>query len=154
MPGNQVLVGGLFLTDGYQTTISFSGGGFDLGVIFLEKEVQPPALNGGGGIEVTTMRNQVVRTKAHKNLYQLDDLTLQVSYAPESYEAIAGIININGLWTVNFPDGSLLSFFAWLDTFTPAALKEGEFPLAEIKVIVSNINENGIESVYTFESAT
>ena len=44
--------------------------------------------------------------------------------------------------------------FAWLDTFTPAALKEGEFPLAEIKVIVSNINENGIESVYTFESAT
>jgi len=128
-----------FLTDGYQTLISFSAFPVFVPQSVKEKEVQPPDLDGMGEIDTTTMRNLRFRTKQPKHLITLGDVKLRVQYDPQAYsEIVDNILNTNAQWTITFPDASTLTFYAWLDKFVPDSLKEGEFPLADIIIHCSN----------------
>lgn len=135
----------MFLYDGQSTLISFAVAP----AIFLrEKEVQVPAYDMGGPIDTTTMRNTVMRTKAPKSLLDLGDMTIQANYDPAVLTTLLANMGVNGLITVTFPDAAVETFYGYIDKFTPAALKEGEFPLAEVKVVATNrVPVTGIESL-------
>jgi hypothetical protein len=126
-----------FLTDGYSTLVRFDKAP---AVLFRQKEVQPPGLDSGGPIETTTMGTMRFRTNWPKSLITITEMTLQVQWDPIVYTTIvqllmgpAGV----GYIRVQLPDGNRFNFIGFLDKFTPSQHKEGDFALAEAKIVPS-----------------
>lgn len=143
-----------FLNDGFSTTITFGLAAIPTVFQVKEKTVTPPGMSGGGPIDITTMRNISLRTKSPKHLQQMDDMALTVAYDPAAYVvAFATLINVNQLINVNFPDGSLLQFFGYLNEFKPQEHREGEQPLANLAIICTNIDTVGDEADPVFTAA-
>lgn len=140
-----------FMHDGFSTIISVWTNGQPINL--KEREVQPPDLDGGGEIDTTTMRNVRWRTKAPKSLWTLGDLTVQVQYDPIAYQQLLPWVNVITYFTVVFPTGQWIGFYGWIDKFTPPSHKEGEFPVAELKVHCSNTDANGNEWAPHYEDA-
>jgi hypothetical protein len=123
------------LDDGYQSLITFAA---DPTVLFYEKEVTPPAVEGGGLIEITTQQNSVWRTRAPKSLLTLGEAGLVVAYDPGVYPEIIALINVITWITHTMPDNSTLGYYGWLDNFVAGAHVEGEQPTADCTIIPSN----------------
>lgn len=135
------------LTDGFNTTITFPGAG----VTFIEKEVTPPGLDGGGPIDLTAMRNVRWRTMNPKALITLTKMDLKSRWDPVIYSTIVASMNVNQTVVLNFPTltnapARKLTFWGWLNKFQPESLKEGEDPLADMEVFPSNHNAAGVET--------
>lgn len=131
------------LDDGHSTRVSFAS---DPTVLFYEKTVTPPGIDGGGAIDTTTMLNTTYRTKSPKALIDVSDSSMTVAYDPECYPEILALVNVNNLITVTFPDGDTVAFYGWLDKFTPGENTEGEQPTADIEIVASNVNASGVET--------
>ena len=142
----------LRLDDGFSTTITLTT---PATVKFYEKTVTPPAIDGGGPNDTTTMRNVAWRTKAPKKLKTLTQSQTTVAYDPEVYDNILAALNLNQSIDIDFPDGSRLTFFGWIDKFTPGEVTEGEQPTATIVIEISNQDAAGAEiaPVYTTASS-
>ena len=136
------------IDDGFSTTISFA----DVpSVLFWEKEVTPPSVEGGGENDTTTMRNTAWRTKSPKQLKTLGESSFSAAYDPAVYDQIVDeLINVNQLITITFADGATLVFWGWLDSFTPGAAVEGEQPEADVTIIASNQNVSKVEVAPNF----
>lgn len=120
------------LRDGYATLITIAA----LPAVKLyEREVTPPALDGGGPIETASMRHTTWRTKDPKTLKGLGDLVATVMYATIAYNQINGIINTPGSFTIRWPDGATLQFYGYVDKFTPSGHSEGNLPTATITIV-------------------
>lgn len=170
----------MLLTDGYPTILAVGnnqtvsgGGSFGAAVLAILnglpntplpntaffyrcREVQPPDVDGGGPIEVSSMNNILVRTKVHKHLYSLGVITAHVEWDPADYPALMTPpkdLNVNLAMAIVFPDLSILTFWAWIDKFTPTSHKEGELPTAEMKIEISNLTSAGVESPGIFTAA-
>lgn len=128
------------MTDGYQTLITFNA---DSSIKLYEKSVTPPGVVGGGAIDVTTQQTSTWREKASKSLKELGNASLNVAWDPAVYPEIISIINVIDLITVTFPDASALSFYGWLDEFTPGEMVEGEQPTADCTIIPSQRQSDG-----------
>lgn len=128
------------------------------------KELHPPEVDGGGGIDTTVMANGVMRTMAPKSLLTFGKLSMLCQYDPGVYgqffpaafaaavgvvpagtaaviapgNPFGGFINVIGVFTVLFPDGATFVFNGWINKFTPSNHKEGDFPTAEVEIIPSN----------------
>jgi hypothetical protein len=135
------------LDDGYSTTISLGGSSL------YEKEVTPPGIDGGGGIDTSTMRNTAWRTQTPMSLKTLTNASFTAAYDPAAYTSLLSAVNVNQEITVTFPDGATLVFWGWLNTFTPNPLVEGEQPTAECEIIPSNQNDQGAEADPVFTAA-
>lgn len=135
------------LTDGFSTIINMP----QAGITLFEKEVTPPAVDGGGPNDTTTMRNTNWRTKQPKRLKTLSEMKGKVAYDPAFYNTVVANVNVNQALSVRFSDGSRIGFWGWIDKFTPDAIKEGEQPTAEITIQCSNQDNGGFEQppVYT-----
>jgi len=131
------------IDDGFSTTMAFAE---EPSVLFWEKEVTPPGVEGGGANDTTTMRNTAFRTKAPKKLKSMSDSTITAAYDPAVYDQIWTMLNVNQLITLTFADGSTLAFWGWIDDFKPGAAKEGEQPTAELTIICSNQNDSLVET--------
>ena len=136
------------LRDGHPTTIAFAN--FP-SVLFWEKTVTPPGIEGGGENDTTTMRNSVWRTRQPKKLKTLSNSTFTAAYDPAVYEDILDMIQDNQLITVTFSDGATLAFWGWVDSFVAGEIREGEQPMATITIIPSNEDDdaNEVAPVYT-----
>lgn len=130
------------IDDGFATLIAFAD---NPTVLFWEKEVTPPGVEGGGANDTTTMRNTAWRTRAPKQLKTLSECSFTAAYDPAVYDDIISMLNNNQLITITFPDDSTLAFWGWLDKFTPGRIVEGEQPTAEITIVPSNQNDSGTE---------
>jgi len=139
------------IDDGYQTLVSFAA---DPTVLFYEKTVTPPGVDGGGEVDTTTMLNSTWRTRNPKALITLSNGSMTVAYDPACYPEIVALANVNTLITVTFPDGSTLAFWGWLNSFTPGENTEGEQPTAEIEVVPSNQNDSGVETAPVHAAAS
>jgi len=126
------------MDDGFPTKITFSGAGSQVDVYLFEKEVTPPGFTGGGAIDTTTMRNETFRTKLPKSLIDTSPCSFTGAYDTSLYTEILTAINVNQEIVVTFPDDSTLTFWGWVDEFTPNALVEGEQPTASVTIIPSN----------------
>ena len=123
----------LIQEDGFSTIIEIDG---VTELRFEEQEVTPPGLSAGGKINTTTMRSTGGwRTAAAKKMKSLEDMSLKVAWATAAYTVIMGVIGIPKMFTVTFPDGATLEFWAILDEFKPGAQKEGEQPTADITIV-------------------
>ena len=128
------------MNDGYSTTLSFSNAGSQIDVYLYEKEVTPPGYSGGGANEASTMRNTTWRTNLPKSLITLTPVSVVGAYDPDVYGEILEAINVNQEIVLTFPDASTLTFWGWIDEFTPNPMVEGEQPTANLTVIPSNWN--------------
>src|SRR3990172_6603227 len=123
------------MDDGFATLITFSE---DSSVQMWEKEVTPPGVSGGGENDTSTMHNTAWRTKAPKGLISLSECSFTAAYDPAVFDEIVAMANVNQELTITFPDNSTLTFWGWLDEFTPNASVEGEQPTAAVNIIPSN----------------
>lgn len=126
---------GKMLEDGFSTKIAFNR---DPDVSLWEKTVQPPGVDGGDAIEISTMHNTVWRTMAARSLKTLTDSTLTAAYDPVVYNQVVQLINAEGSVTCHFPDGSKLDFFGYLKSFEPQDHAEGEHPEASVTIVCTN----------------
>lgn len=130
------------LDDGFSTIITLE----NLPTVkMFEKEVTPPGYTAGGPIETTTMRNTEWRTASPRQLKTLSQVSATVAYATEIVPLVRDEIGVNQLITVTFPDASMVSFFGWIESFTPAQHKEGDQPTAAVVIHPSNRNSAGAE---------
>lgn len=133
-----------FFEDGYQTLISFSA---NPAVLLKEKSVTPPGWDGGDAIDITTMRNTDLRTFALRKLRTLTESTFNAAFAAGTYSDLAAMINVNQEITITFPEGSSITFWGGLRTFTPGEFVEGEQPTAECAITPTNKNAAGVETL-------
>lgn len=131
------------IDDGFATLITFAN---YPSVALWEKEVTPPGISGGGANDTTTMRNTAWRTRSPKQLKTLSDASGVYAYDPASYTDLIAMINENQQITITFADAQTLTFWGWLDEFTPARAVEGEQPTAEATIVPSNQNASGVET--------
>lgn len=125
------------MDDGYQTLITIEN---LPSVKIYEKEVTPAGLSGGGPIDTTTMRNSAYRTAAPKSLISLTPMNLTVAYASDAYEDIMAQINVNQEIVLTWPDGATLTFYGYIDAFTPGNNVEGEQPTAAMTLVPTLTN--------------
>jgi hypothetical protein len=135
------------MKDGFSTIITLEN---IPTVKLFEKEVTPPQISMGGGIDTTTMRNTGWRTMAAKSLKTLGKVAVTAAYATIAIDSILAQIGINQQITITYPDGSTVSFFGFLDEFTPGQHKEGDQPTAALSIQPTNIDadddsESGLE---------
>lgn len=126
---------GIKLEDGFRTLIAFAEAP---DVCLFEKQVTPPGVDGGDAIDITDMHNEEWRTFASRALKSLTSGSMTVHYDPDAYESILGLINVVGWISVHFPDGKILNFVGFLQTFAPGALVEGNPPEATCSFTPTN----------------
>ena len=127
------------IDDGFSTTI-------ELGLTKLyEKTVTPPGVEGGGETPTSTMLNTTWRTRSPKKLITLTPCSFVAAYDPAVYDEIIANLNVNQEIVLTFADSSTLTFWGWLDVFTPNDVAEGAQPTANCTIIPSNQNAEGAE---------
>lgn len=142
---------GDMLEYGYQTLIAFAA---DADIDLWEKSVQPPGVDVGDAIDITTQHNDTWRTSAPRALLTLMPISITVAYDPAVYDQIIAIIGDNGWITIHFPDGSTLDFVGFLKSFVPGELSEdGGHPTATCEIVPTNVlTGTETEPVYTAPS--
>lgn len=128
---------GIALGDGYSTKIAFAA---DDNISFFEKTVKPPGIDGGDGIEVSTMHNTTFHTMRPRSLVRITQSTIVAAYDPSVLNEILALVNVETDITVHFPDGDTFDFFGYLQTFEPQDHAEGSQPEANITITPTNID--------------
>lgn len=136
------------LNDGFSTTITLDGG-----TVLKVKELTPPPVVAGGEIDVSTMENATWRTRHPKSLKTLSPMTFVAAYEAIAYSTLVAQVGVNQDIVVTFPDNSTLTFWGWVDEFTPNRHTEGEQPTAEVTIIPSNLDANKNEIAPAFVGA-
>jgi len=126
---------GIKLDDGHQTLITFEA---DPDIELWEKSVTPPGIDGGDGVDTTTMHNTTYRTMSPRSLFTLTPMTTTMAYDPVFYTRALDLINVETTVTITFPDGSTLSFYGFLKSFEPGELAEGAQPTASVSIVPTN----------------
>jgi len=122
-------------------------------VIAKEKGVTPPSIEGGGKIDITTMRNSDVRTFYPKQLYTMGDGSVTVAWDPLLYGEMQSVIGVNQTITITFPDDTTLEYWGTLDGFAPNEQVEGEQPTAVLTIIATNLNDSDEETEPTWPTS-
>lgn len=128
---------GIKLKDGYSTRIAFS---LNASIELWIKTVTPPPLDGGDPIDQTTMHNLLWRTKAPRSLIDTGVMAVKCAYDPNVYSSLQALLNSPGTVTVQFPDGSTVSFFAYLSKAEPQEVSDGSQPEINITVVPTNFD--------------
>lgn len=131
----RVEASGILLEDGFSSLITFAG---DPNLSLWEKTVQPPGIEGGDAIEISTMFNSTWRTFSARSLKTLTEHSLTAAYDPIVYDEIVSIINLETTVTVAWPDGSTLAFYGFLRNFEPQPMEEGSQPEANCSIVPTN----------------
>ena len=132
----------LRLDDGFATYITFAN---LPSLLVYEKEVNPPGMSANGPIDTTTMRNTAWRTMAPKALKTMPQIQATVAYATSAIDDLFSQVGVNQPIIVTFPDNSTVSFWGWIEEFTPGTNVEGEQPTATLTVQPSLRNDDGDE---------
>lgn len=140
------------MPDGFRTLINFQ---FMGNVNFAEVHVKPLGLDGRGPIDTTSMRNLRYITKWPKQLVDLTPIQADCQWNPV---LLAGlklfVLNINQFITITMPNGSIFGFYGWLDKAEPQPQKEGEVPIIQFTIVVSNMTYNAGTGLVTEFSPT
>lgn len=132
-----------------------------------EVSVQPPGIDAGEAIDVSTMHNKHWHTKHAKKLLDMGECSLSCGYDPRCYQDIMNVCGLNTVITVTFPPGEpadndpntppvgdQLAFYGYLRSFKPTGLKMGEFPLADVVLQPTNMDDSGAEQAPVWSSGT
>jgi len=124
------------LADGFSTRVVFSA---NTTIELYIKTITPPGLDGGAGVDQTTMHNTLWKTKAPRSLIEVTDASFKAAYDPNLYTSILALLNSKtGSVTYWFSDGSAIAFWAYLMKFQPAEVSEGTQPEADVSIVHTN----------------
>ena len=138
--------------EGFKTVIAFS---LNAAIEFWEKEITPVGYDGGEGVDQTTMLNTSWHTKFPRTLINIPDITVNAAWSAHLYTDILALINKQGSCTITFPNGDTLAFYAYISSFIPGQVTEGAMPMANIKIVVTNLDPvNLVEVGPLFTAAT
>ncbi len=127
---------GIKLDEGFSTKIAFSR---LAAASFWEKTVQPPGVDNGEPVDITTMHNIAWRTRNPRVLKDLTPHTTKAAYDPNFYNQIVNtLVGAKGSVTVRFPDGSTLDYYGYLQKFEPDQIEEGKQPEATLTIVPTN----------------
>ncbi len=138
------------MDDGFSTLITLHN---IPSIKIYEKEVTPPGISAGGAIDTTTMRSTAWRTMSPRKLKSLTAVAATVAFASSAIPDIMGEVGKLQQITILFPDTSTITFWGWLEEFTPGSFQEGEQPTASITVQPSNHDDTGAEVSPVYVSA-
>jgi len=139
------------MPDGFRSLVTFAS---NPSIQLWERQIKPPGIDGGEGIDTTTMHNVAWRTRQPRKLKTLDPSTFMAAYDPDVIPSLYGQINRQDTITFTFPDGSTLCFFGFLQKFEPGELREGEFPDATCTFVPTNQDlTTGVEQAPVFTPA-
>lgn len=130
--------------DGFGTRITFSA---NTSVSLEETSVTPPGLEGGDPIDTTSNKNDTFRSKAPRQLVEIEAGPATVKYDPSQRAALFAMINTKQTITYTYLDTSTDAAVGWLRSFKPAAMTDGEDPTADIVIEFegeATANTNGI----------
>jgi hypothetical protein len=139
MPVAPRIPDGVALEDGYQTIITFEGND---AVALWEKTVQPPGLEGGEKIDITTMHNKNMRTYAPRWLKEATDGQMTVAYDPAVLPELLCMINSPKKIIIQHSDCSKWKFDGYLRSFVPNAVSEGAQPEATCTIVFTNVDKD------------
>lgn len=141
------------LGDGFSSRIEF---GANATVSVWEKNIKPPGVSAGGGVDTSTMLNTAWRTLSPKRLKTATEMTIKGAYDPKCMDDIIAMTGVNQLITCWFSDGSKVAIWGFLDESTFDDLVEGEMPMVTLKIIPTNTNSTGVETApdYTVPTTT
>jgi len=125
------------LQDGFKLLITFPGSG----VTFHEVSGKPGGFDGGDKIDLSTMRNTLLKTYASQTLVDTTDATLRVAYDSALIGSIQSQINVNQEIVFTLPDESTVTFWGFLKIFEPGDFTMGERPEADIVFSPTNLND-------------
>lgn len=132
---NPTSTGYVQMDDGHSTLLIIDA---DPDIPFWEKTVKPPGVDGGDPIETSTMHNSVWRTQVSRSLKTMTPCNLTAAYDPEIWCLIPDQVNAEGLMVVVFPNGDLVGFYGFLQSFEPQDHLEGAQPECDIVIAVTN----------------
>lgn len=130
---------------------------------FTAKTVTPPGYDLGGENKISSMENETYHTKASKRLIDLTTINMEGHYSPELYTDFLSMLGKNQIIELNFaPEGvgdgpeaptasvgRVLTFWGFIDKFTPGTHEEGSPPTATIEIVITNRNLDGDETAPT-----
>lgn len=149
-PVARVVPSGIHLEDGFSTTIAFAA---NPSILFWEKSIKPPGLDGGEPVEQTTMFNSILRTFSPRKLKTMTACSCNAAYDPGVYDQLQTIINVKTTITITYPDLSTLTFYGFLQKADPNELKEGQQPELSITIMPTNAHPTtGVETLPTLVS--
>jgi len=117
---------------GFGTRITFST---STTVVFKEKSVTLPGLEGGEPVETTTNANTAYKSFTPQDLVKLSDAGAVVTYDVSTIAAIKAAININQVVTFTFADGSKWAVQGMLTEFIVNEDSPTDQPTANIKIV-------------------
>jgi hypothetical protein len=144
MPTTRVTPSGTFLKDGFSTKWTFAE---NPSLSVWEKTVKSFGTDGRDPIDVTNMFNTDVVTKAPRQLIDCTDATLNCAYDPKVLSQLLTMINVNQLMTCWHPNGGKTDVWGWLRTAEPSENQEGEQPMMQIGITISNLNASDVETL-------
>lgn len=113
------------LEDGFRTLIAFA---IDPDILLWEISVQPPGIDAGEFINITTQHQTRWRQFASRSLITLTDGSFVAAYDPAVTPLIVAIAGIEGAVTILYPNLAALSFYGALRVWDADSMEEGTMP--------------------------
>ena len=138
------------LRNGHRTLIAISG----ITALFEEIEVQPMGLDAGGPISQVTMRTTLWRTASGKPLISATKVSVKVAYDPLVLSQMSNILGKNRSIVLTFANGNTLTFWGFVDKFTPDTATSEDRPEAMLEIEITNLDASNVETGPVMVAAT
>lgn len=139
---------GLLLKNGFKSLIVFTSLPTASFWEKVEGGVKPGKIDGGAPINITTMRNTAVHTKAPRALIEEGDITVQCLFDPALRTQIRNTLLNRAhdtITTIN-SDGSTEAAYGYLMSAEFSNFENGKPPEVTLNIVITNIDANGNES--------
>lgn len=122
------------------------------GVTLCLKSIGSIGVDGGDPIDATCLSNTAWMTKQPQTLKEVPDFTFACQYFPDDLTDIIAAVNDNQLLRLTFADSSFLEFWGYLKSYEPKEAGKGEEWQATGTVVVTNMDDSGVETGPTYTS--
>lgn len=113
------------LEDGFRTLIAFA---VDPDILLWEISVQPPGVDAGEFINISTQHQTRWRQFATRSLITLTDGSFVAAYDPALIPLLVAIAGVEGAVTILYPNLAALSFYGALRLWDADSMEEGTMP--------------------------
>lgn len=135
VPATRLAPDGFMLRDGHVSKFTMSQ---DPEIELWETDVQPPGLDVGEPIDVSTQHNVNYRTFAAPGLVTLTPHTVVFGYDPAAYTTLLAMVGIDQTFTVLFPSLQTLAYYGYIQSAEFSPLVENEMPLVTLTIVPTN----------------
>ncbi len=136
-PVTRTTPSGTQLTNGKRVTVAMS---LDPNIELYEEEVTPPGMDTEDSIETTTQQNVRWMTYAPGDLIRLTEFEMVCGYDPIVYSSLIAVLGIAQTFTVRFPNGAKLSFYGYVRSASPSAMRRREKPKMTVTIMPTNMD--------------